>query len=341
MNTVLTIIVALLIFGVLIISHEFGHFIAAKKSGVDVIEFSVGMGPLIYQKKKKETDYSIRLLPIGGYCKMKGEDDEGDDIYEDGSLFAAPAWKRVIIMAAGAINNFIIAIIIFFIIYCMIGTDASTTIGAFSDISPAYEAGMEIGDTIVSINGGAIKEWDDITSYIREGDGSTLTIVIKSASGETKTFTVSPYYEETEGVYLIGIHPAAKTNVWHAFIDAIKMTGIMIAEIWGIFVGLFRGQVGMEAFSGPIGATVVIGQYLHAGLVYLLSIAGSISVSLGFFNLLPIPALDGSHILFTLVEWIHGKPINRKVENRIHLVGFALLLVLAIVIAYKDIVNLF
>lgn len=342
MSTVITILVALLIFGVLITSHEFGHFLAARKCGVEVEEFSAGMGPLLWQKKTPKTDYSLRLFPIGGYCKMKGEDEEDTDGEpEPGSLNAAPPLKRIIIMASGALMNFVAAILIFFAIYCISGTDATTTIASFTAVSPASKAGIEIGDKIVAINGSKISEWDDITSFIRDGDGSIVSVTVEKKSGGEATYDIEPYYSEEDDAYLIGITPKVKTDIFKAFGRAFYMLGYMIKAIWDVFVGLFRGNIGLEAFSGPIGATVVIGQYIPQGLIYVLSIAGSISVSLGFFNLLPIPALDGSRILFALIELIAGKPINRKIEGKIHLIGFAVLLAFAVFVAYRDIINFF
>ncbi len=340
MNTVITILVALLIFGILIISHEFGHFIAARKCGVEVEEFSAGMGPLLLQKKTEKTAYSLRLFPIGGFCRMKGEDDESDTP-EAGSLNAASPIKRIIILAAGATMNFIVAVLIFFALFCISGTDATNTIGSFADISPAREAGIEVGDTVTAINGSEIKTWEDVTGAIRGGDGSILKITVKKADGSLVSYDVEPYYSAEEDAYLVGISPKVTTNIFKAMGTAFSMLGYMIAAIWNVFVGLFRGEVGLEAFSGPIGATVVIGQYIPQGLIYILSIAGSISVSLGFFNLLPIPALDGSRILFAFIELIKGSPVNRKLEGRIHFIGFAVLIVFALFIAYRDIITFF
>lgn len=338
MSTVITIIVSLVMFGVLITSHEFGHFIAAKKSGVEVLEFSAGMGPLILKKEKNGTQYSLRALPIGGFCRMKGED---EDDTEEGSLNAASPWKRIIILASGALMNFVVAILIFFIIFCINGTDATTTIASVTDNSPAMYAGVEKDDTVLAINGNDIEKWTDITSYIKEGDGSEVELLIGKKNNTTKTIIVTPEYNEESGAYLIGISPKTKTNIFTAIYKSFYMVGYYIVAIVDIFAGLFRGTVGMEAFSGPIGATVVIGQYIPLGIIYVLSIAASISISLGFFNLLPIPALDGSRILFTVIELIKGSPVNREAEGWIHTAGMVVLMIFALFVAYKDIITFF
>lgn len=338
MSTVITIVVSLLIFGVLIVSHEFGHFIAAKKCGVEVLEFSAGMGPLLAKKEKNGTQYSLRALPIGGFCMMKGEDEEDT---EEGSLNAASPLKRIIIYASGALMNFLVAILIFFTIFCINGTHATTVISSVNENSPAMIAGIEQGDKILQINGNDIKEWDDITSYIRQGNGETINISVKKNDGAILTYSVTPEYSETESAYLIGITPKAKVNIFTALYKSVYMLGYYIVLIVDVFAGLFRGSIGLEAFSGPIGATVVIGQYIPQGIVYVLSIAASISVSLGFFNLLPIPALDGSRIAFTIIEMIKGSPVNRETEGKIHTVGMILLMAFALFVAYRDVITFF
>ena len=337
MNTVLTIIVALLMFGVLIIAHEFGHFITAVKCGVKVEEFSMGMGPLLWQKETKTTKYSVRLLPIGGFCQMKGED--GDN-YEPGSFNSIRPLKKFLVLAAGSIMNFLCAILIFFILFCTMGTDATTTIDTVSADSPAQAAGIVSGDTLLSINGSRIEKWEDITERIGASSGEALSVEVKKADGSVVTYQVTPY-QDADQSYKIGITPTKSVNILKAFGNSFVMLWEYIKLIFGVFVGIFRGEFGLEAFSGPIGATVVIGQTLSMGLVYVLNIMASIAVSLGFFNMLPIPALDGSRIVFVLVEMIKGSPVNKEWESRIHMIGFALLMVFAVVIAYRDIITFF
>ena len=337
MNTVLTILVSLLIFGFLIMTHELGHFIAARKCGVTVEEFSAGMGPLIAQKKINGTDFSIRALPIGGFCKMKGEDEDDDS---QGSLYSASPMKRIIILLAGAAMNLITAAVLFFAIYCMTGTDATTTLAKVSPGSPAALAGLEEGDTIISINSSVINEWDDITALIRDGEGGEVTVVVRKADGTERSYDMIPEYSPEDDAYLIGITPVIKTNVLKALGLGISMVGTYIVLICQVFGQLFSGKAGLEVFSGPVGAAAVIGEYCNYGLTYILSIAASIAVSLGFFNLLPIPALDGSRALFALYELIFKKHIDRKTEGIIHTVGFIILMAFGVLITFRDIINL-
>ncbi len=357
MSTVITIIVTILIFGVLIVAHEYGHFLVSRLCGVVVEEFSVGMGPLLWKKVRNGTQYSIRAIPIGGFCRLKGEDEDEEDrsssdetvVYisedkitsDEGSILKASPLKRIFIFAAGALMNFMTAVLIFFVLMLFSGTDASTTIATFTDNSPALAAGMEVGDRIVSIDGTEIKQWEDISSVVKYGTGESLSITVEKQNGEIQTYNVTPYFDEETNSYLIGITPKAKTNVWHAFIRSFEMLWTYIKLIIQVFIGLFTGKYGLDAISGPIGAAVMIGQYIPQGLIYILSIAASISVSLGVFNLLPIPALDGSRILFALIELIKGSPVNKKAEGVVHFFGFVALMALAVFIAYKDIVTFF
>lgn len=337
MNTVLTITLSVLIFGFLILSHEFGHYLAARKCGVIVDEFSIGMGPLLAQKKKKGTFWSLRLLPLGGYCKMKGEDE--NDLSE-GTFNAAKPIKRIIILLSGALMNLLTAVLLFFAIYAIQGTDATTTLAKVSEGSPAMSAGIRPGDEITAINGTPIESWEDITDIIRGGTGQPLEIELIRENGQSETVTLTPLYDEQEKAYLIGITPVIKTNVIKAFGLSFYMVGYYIAALCNIFGDLFKGLVGLEIFSGPIGATAIIGQYINQGATVILTIAASIAVSLGFFNLLPLPALDGSRILFVLYEMIFKKPINRRVEAVIHTVGLMAMMLFGLFIAYRDIINL-
>jgi regulator of sigma E protease len=247
---------------------------------------------------------------------MKGED--GED-YEEGSFNSASAWKRILILAAGSLMNFLVAILLFFIIYMMVGT-YTTTIGSLADVSPARDAGVEIGDTILQINGDEINEWEDVTDYIRNGTGEAVSVEVEKSDGTVETYEIQPYYDETEDAYLIGISPVIKRNIFVSFGRSVVLLGTYIKLIFSVFIGLFRGEFGLDAFTGPIGATAVIGEYLSEGLIYLFSITASISVSLGLFNLFPIPALDGSRIVFVLIEKIKGSPINRETEGKIHFI---------------------
>ena len=346
MNLFFTIITAAIIFGILIIAHEFGHFIVAIKSGVKVLEFSIGMGPVLYQRETKTTKYSIRLfIPIGGFCQMKGEDDE-EDKPEKGSFNYASPFKRIAILSAGAIMNLIVALLIFILIFINVGTDPSTKIETVVDNSPAYNAGMMDGDNILSINGTEVESWDNITDLIVGSDGKTLNVKVeRTVDGQTiqTDLEIQPEIDTDSGEYKIGIITQMKVDFFHTITYSFRAIGQYIVLIFMVFGGLFSGQFRMdEVFSGPIGITAEIGRQLSTnGMLPILNIAAAMAVSLAFFNLLPLPALDGGRIFFTLIEAIKGSPVSRKVESRVHYIGFLLLMLLAIYIAFNDILKLF
>ena len=269
---------------------------------------------------------------------MKGED--GED-YEEGSFNSAKAWKRILILLSGSVMNFIIAILIFFIIFMMIGTATnSNVVTDFSENSPAYNAGLEVGDKIISIDGEDIQTWDEITERIENSNGNPLYVGVEKNDGSIEYYSIQPYYNEDQGVYKFGISPEFKPNILSSIKNAFGFFWMYIKLIFGIFIGIFRGEFQLSSLTGPIGATVILNEYIPQGMIYVLNIAAAISVSLGFFNLLPIPALDGSRVVFVIIEKIKGSPINKETEGKIHLIGFAALLILGILIAYQDIVNL-
>ncbi|MBR6800226.1 MAG: site-2 protease family protein [Eubacteriaceae bacterium] len=341
MGSILTILVSVLIFGVLILSHEFGHFIVARKCGVTVEEFAMGMGPVLWKKETADTTYTIRAFPIGGFCQMKGEEAEEDKEPEEGSFSAIKPFKKILVLAAGSAMNFLVAIILFFIIICMSGNVVTTTIDSVIADSPAMAAGMKSGDEIITVDGKDLEKWEDLGGMIDSRGGEDVLFTVRGEDGTIRSISVTPYLDTESGSYKVGIVPKVGTNVLLAAKQAVQFIGVYIGLIFDVFRQLFGGQIGMEAFSGPIGATVMIGQTISMGALYVLNIAASIAVSLGLFNLFPFPALDGSRIMFALIEWVKGSPVNPKWEGAVHTVGFVLLMGFAIFIAYKDIINLF
>jgi len=339
MNLLVTILVSMAVFGFLISTHEFGHFIAARACGIDVLEFSIGLGPQIFSKKGKVTKYTLRAFPMGGYCLMKGEDEDTDNP-SPGSLNAAHPLKRIVVLSAGALMNFLSAAFIFFAIFCMQGTDASTSISYVEAGSPAQAAGVLAGDRILAVNGLAIDSWEAFSEQVAASGGSEIALTVESADGSEKTLAVTPAMSE-EGAYRIGVGAAMKFVFLHALTRSFALIGQFIVLIIGVFGGVFSGRYAFtEVFSGPIGVTAEIGRQISGGALPILYIAATIAVSLGFFNLLPLPALDGSRIAFTFAELIKGKPISRKWEGRIHYVGFLILLGFVAVVAYFDITKL-
>ena len=339
--SLLTIIYTLLIFGVLISTHEFGHFIVAKKCGVIVEEFSIGMGPLIFKKKgKDETLYSLRLLPIGGYCKMYGEDEDEEEKGE-GSLNSISPFKRILVFAAGAGMNLISAIIILMAVYGIVGTEPTTTIGNALENNPAYTAGLRSGDTFIKINNKKINKWEDISNAINNSKGKNLKVVYKTKDGAIKNTTVKPKLNTQTKSYKIGINPTYSRSFIGTIKTSIKAFYTYIYVTFKALIDLIRGAIGINQLSGPIGVMGVINEASSAGFSILLNITALLAINIGIFNLLPIPALDGSRIFFCLIEMIKGSPINREKEGIIHFIGFVLLMAFAVFIAIQDVIKLF
>lgn len=334
------ILLAVVLFLLLIVFHEFGHFIVAKKSGIKVNEFAVGMGPLIYSKEKGETKYSFRLVPIGGYCAMEGEEDESND---PRSFDNAPAFKRFLTILAGPVANLIIAVLVFTIVGGISGV-VTTEVSDFIEDSPAKIAGIEKGDEISKLNGKEISDFTEISKVVndfyKDKDFEKEINVEVKRDGKDLDFNFKPKVE-AENVY-IGIIPARRTpGFFEAIALGFKETGRNIKMIFTILGRLFTGKLALGALSGPVGVLKELGNQAQSGLANLLYFLAYISVNLAVFNLLPIPALDGSKLLTSAIEMITGKKINKKLEERITMVGFLILLGLILVVSIKDIINLF
>ena len=338
----LTAIAAIVIFSLLITIHEFGHFITSKIFGVKVHEFSIGMGPAILKWGKGETKYSIRLLPIGGYVKLEGEDEESDD---EKALNNQPGWKKLIILVAGSFMNLLLGLIVAIIFVAPADDIGLPVIESFLEGSPAQEAGLEIGDRITEINGCNVHNLRhaQILMFIYGPDGSIEVDYKRDGKKYQAEITPGVY----DGQYLLGFQGKVVDNtplrtIQHGYHEAV-FTGK------SIFIGIkriFTGS-GMDEIAGPVGIVSVIGDAvdetqnnLWDGIERLLYLLMNITISLGVMNLLPIPALDGGRVLFTLVEMITRKKIPPEKEGVIHLIGFGLLIALMIFATYGDIMRL-
>lgn len=322
---------AIMIFLVVILIHELGHFTVAKLVGIKVNEFSIGMGPKIFQRKKGETQYTLRLLPIGGYVAMEGEEDSSDD---PRSFSNAPVLSRILVVIAGAIMNFILAIVVFSIVGYGIGSPSTKVEEVMKD-SPAEIAGILAGDRVVKIDGVDIDSWEDIVNNIENSQGK-LRVSVEKENGEIKEVGLET--EKIDGRNIIGIVPKSERKPGSAISIGFKTTWDMVKQMFGFLGMLFKGEVGTESLSGPVGVVKAIGDAAEMGIYNVLMFLGLISVNLGFFNLLPIPALDGSKVVFLIIEAIRGKAIDPNKEGMIHFVGFALLMTLMLFVTYKDIV---
>lgn len=350
MSIIVNLILFVLVLGIIVLVHEFGHFIWAKITGVYVYEFAIGMGPKLFGKKKGETEYSIRAIPIGGFCQMAGEDfddDEDNKIPKDRTLQAKTAWQRFLIMFFGPCNNFILAVILlFFIALIWGGSTMEPRLSAVEKGSAAAEVGMEKGDLVVGINGHKVSTSDDLSLYLAIADPTKSNeIKVEKKSGKEVTYKVKPEKIKVKGEtsYKYGISLKQKKTT--GILSAFKYTGKKIVSIFKqmfITVGyLFTGGIKLSQLSGPVGIYSIVGESSKAGIANLIYLMAFLSVNVGFINLLPIPAFDGGHILFIVIEKIKGSPVNPELENKIHAVFLMLLMLLMLVITVNDILRLF
>lgn len=326
-----TVIAAIFVFMLVILVHEFGHFAVAKLVGIKVNEFSIGMGPQVFQTEKGETKYSLRLLPIGGYVSMEGEDEDSED---ERGFSNAPILSRISVIIAGAMMNFLLAIVVFSIISYNVG-EPTNIIGEVQEGMPAYEAGILKNDELIEIDGNKVDSWESLVENI-EGK-SKLNLRVKR-DGEILNLEMETI--EEDGRQLIGIIPQREKSMNFGFKSGFVMTKDMIVDMFSFFGMLFRGEVGSESLSGPVGIIGEINNAAKLGFLNLLALVGLISVNLGFFNLIPLPALDGGRLFFLVIELIRGKPVDPEKEGMVHLIGFALLMGLMIFVTYKDLTSL-
>ena len=324
----------------MIFFHELGHFATAKWAGVRVNEFSIGMGPKIISKTFGETAYSLRLLPIGGFVAMEGEDEESED---ERRFMACPVWKRIIITSAGAIMNLILGFAVVFVLTCgqtMVGT---TTVASFLENSSSANY-LEVDDTILAVNGEKSGcDYDIVYSLIRDTDGIVSMDVLRGGE-KIHLDEVVFNTQEINGMKSIILDFSIygeEPNIFGRIGYSFRWTWSLIKLVWNSLGDIVSGEFGISQLSGPLGVTETISDAVqttnYKGLLLILAI---ITVNLGVFNLLPLPALDGGRIFFMVIELFRGKPINQKVEGIIHTVGMGLLMLLMVIVAYNDIVRL-
>lgn len=322
----------ILVFGLLVFIHEFGHFITAKLSGIIVHEFALGMGPKLLNWKGKETTYSLRLLPIGGYVRMEGEDEASDN---PGAFNAKSPWKRLAVIVAGPFMNFVLAIVIITGLFMAQGFPVNKIGGLVEGDFPAQKAGLLVGDEIVEIDGQAIKSWNEVVDKITEASDDQLEISIKR-EGAILNVKLDATREEKTGRRIIGILPAIQRSFFLSLKNAFLAVGFIIKLILGFLVSLLMGQGDLSQVSGPVGIYKAVGEASQAGGWKIFDLTAMLSINLGLINLLPLPALDGGRILFILIELLRGKPVDAEKEGFVHLVGFVLLMSLMILLVFKD-----
>lgn len=343
MNTLLTVIAAIIIFAVLIFVHEFGHFITAKLAKIRVHEFALGMGPRLFGFTKGETKYSVRLFPIGGYCSLEGENSASDD---ERALVNKPPYIRLIVLVAGAFMNILLGFALLNVTVGMQDNIITTEIAVVEEGSPAERAGLKAGDKIIEIDSKNTVINTTLRWELAELDGSEKTFTIKR-DGEKQKIKIAPELQENR--YIFGMSFAVVENNFFLTIkESFHETFFYSRVIIETFFDLLRGKLGVDQMSGPIGIVSEIGGAVETavetgmeGILNLLFLTVLLTVNLGVFNLLPIPALDGGRIFFVLIEMIRRKPIPPEKEGMVHIIGLVLLLLFSIFIAYKDILKFF
>lgn len=343
----MSIILAIIIFSLIIIFHELGHFLVAKKCNVKVNEFCLGLGPTLLRFTPGETTYSLKLLPFGGACMMEGEDKDSGD---ERAFFTKPLWQRAAIVAAGPVFNFIMAYILSVILIGCIGYDVPQ-VSAVIEGSPAEEQGIEEGDRILALNGYKIHFYQEISVYTFFHPGEAIDVTYER-EGKSYSTEITPVYNEEAGRYLLGLQGNQMREKGNVITTCKYGFYEMKYQIFATFESLkmlVTGQLSVNDMSGPVGIVKTIGDTYDASvssgvfyvLMNMLNIAILLSANLGVMNLLPIPALDGGRLLFFLIEGIRGRKMNEEIEERIHLAGFFLLMALMVVVMFNDIYKLF
>lgn len=356
MNTVFSFI---LVLGLLIFVHEFGHFLFAKLFGVRVLKFSLGFGPRVVGKVIGETEYVISAFPLGGFVKMFGENpDEQDIASEDRSASFAhkPVWQRFLVVLAGPLFNLLFSIVLFFGVFSFVGIPTSvdtTRIGKVNENSPAALANLQVGDVILSIDNKETLGWMDVLEAVKNSGGKPISVVVQRGD-ERLTLEVVPaidtvknvFGEEVEQRFMIGIMRAddltyEKSTLLGAFESACHQTWMYISLTAMGFVKIIQQVVPASEIGGPILIAQIAGEQMKAGWLNLIYFISLLSVNLGILNLLPIPVLDGGHLVFLTIEGLRRKPMNERAQIIAQQVGIGLLGSLMIFVFYNDIVRLF
>ena len=335
------VVLAILLLGVLIIAHEAGHFWAARACGIEVQEFAMGMGPLLAKwKSRRGTQFSIRLLPIGGFCQFYGEDEEDSD---PRAFNNQAVWKRMLTVASGPLMNFAVALLV--IVLYMSALGLTTTVPRVGEVEPhAAEAGLMAGDTLLAVNGADVTDVNTVLTEISGSAGENVTLHVRRG-GEELDVVIAPFYDEEVARYRVGF-TFAQERVRISLLQSIPFSVSYNVESVRLIVQtlknlVFKGE-GVSDVTGPVGTVYVIQEVTQQGGIDIyLELLALISVNLGVMNLLPIPGLDGSRLLFLLVEAVRRKPVKRELEGAIHGAGFILLMALMVALTYKDIMQIF
>ncbi len=340
----MSIILTIIVLGVLIFVHELGHFLTARRIGIPVYEFALGFGYKVLSFTRNGVEYTLRLIPLGGFVRMAGEE-PGDNEDPNGYSHRTP-WEKIKVSVAGPLMNLLLGLLIFIYSYAFIGLPHPTNepvIGRVISGEPAAMAGVQPGDRVLAIDGQPISTWDQITTVMSQkpaGENITLTL---QRDGQTLNLEMAPRQNSSTGNPAIGVmgqlvyeKQGIVQSVVYGFQQTFMLTGALLSGIWSIITG----AASSGDLAGPVGITMMVGEASQYGAIFLLSFIAFLSVNLGILNLLPIPALDGSKVIFALAEILRRKPIDPEKEGLIHWLGFLLLMLLIVFVTYNDILRL-
>ena len=346
----MSIIYFILVLGVTVMIHEFGHFIFAKRAGIYIYEFSIGMGPRLFKFKRKndETEYSIRILPIGGYVAMAGEDlenDKNNKIPKD-KMMQSKTWiQRALTISAGVLFNFLLAIILLIIIGLISGVPQNKPyIEKIEEEYPIYNTNIKKGDLITKINGKKVSSSDILILELQVNNGKTIEIEVEHKDKTKETVKIKPILTERKGKTSYQYGFSLDQTKKHGILEAIKYgftkTFSLLRQMVLIISYLCIGKLSLTNLAGPVGIFNIVDEAARQGFLNILYLIAYLCINVGLINIIPLPAFDGGRLLFLIIEKIKGSPVDPRIENKIHTVGFVLLMILMLFITYNDILRI-
>lgn len=338
MHIIIGTVSALFILMILVLVHEGGHFFAARALGVRVNEFAIGMGPVLLHKKRKNTEFSVRLVPIGGYVAM--DEDSSADADDKAAFNNKPWWARTIILMAGPFMNFVLAVIVIAGLIIYMGTSVSNQVERVTDASPAFEAGMLAGDVITAVDGKAVSDDNEAALYLQAASKTSDNVEITvDRNGKEKLFKLG-FQVSDDGSKLIGIRFENNHNPVVGLSRSFKQSVEIEKQIFKVLADLITGKGSVKDVSGPVGLVTIVDQVSRTGIFNMLYLMALLSLNLGLINILPFPALDGGRILFVFIRAVTGKVITDEIESKFHFAGIMILFMFMILITFKDIKTL-
>jgi len=337
-----TLLAAIFVFGLLVFVHEFGHFAVAKLVGMRVEEFALGFGPKMISRREGETLYSLRAIPLGGFNKISGMDP--DEEQDERSFSAKPVWARMSVIAAGSLMNFVLPVLLFVIVFLSAGINKASDLPVVGQVlpgKPAAVAGLQTGDQVRRAANQEVQNWKQFVAIIQVHGGKAFEVEVERA-GEPVKLTVTPEQDPRAGRGIIGVMPQIdnyRPGLAESLPLAVKQTAVIAAGMGTGLMEMITGRVAADV-SGPIGVAQMAGEVAKSGLMPLLQFAAFLSINLGIINLLPVPVLDGGHLVTLAVEAVRGRPLRKEQMQFIQMIGFAILLALLLLTTYKDVLRL-